>query len=321
MSTIQPVAQSTRTPWPAKLVCVAKASGRGSVAEVESGVTGPDVEARTAGDLLTTLGGLILDPDVGTFHIRRFAARVPLTVLGDLGLAPNAIRMALSRQVQRGLLSTTKVGREVVYDFTDAGERIFSEAGLRVRARRPFDSAATVWTLASFSVPESRRELRSRLRIHLTQSGFRPLRDGLWVALDSFPAELVTRDLDADLAENCQLDIFIATPYRSSTLVEVIRRGWDIEDLRTRHETFLSRWEHLDTSETRGALPLLALFAADWLDLLQHDPGLPTESLDDDWPGERSAATAHQLFEALQGPAGDALERLLVTTDPLGSGS
>ena len=56
--------------------------------------------------------------------IRRFAARVPLTVLGDLGLAPNAIRMALSRQVQRGLHSTTKVGREVVYDFTDAGERI-----------------------------------------------------------------------------------------------------------------------------------------------------------------------------------------------------
>jgi hypothetical protein len=195
--------------------------------------------------------------------------------------------------VQRGFLSTTKVGREVVYTFTDAGERIFSEAGLRVRAQRPFASTATVWTLASFSVAESRRDLRSRLRIHLTQKGFRPLRDGLWVALDSFAAELVTRDLDSDLAENCQLDIFIVTPYRSSGLAEVIRRGWDLDDLRTRHERFLTRWEHLDPAESE-ALPLLTLFSADWLDLLQHDPGLPAESLGDDWPGARSAATAYR---------------------------
>jgi phenylacetic acid degradation operon negative regulatory protein len=278
----------------------------------------PGLDGRSATDLLITLGGLILDPDVGKFHIRRFAARVPVTVLGELGIAQNAIRMALAREVQRGLLSTTRVGREVVYDFTVAGERIVNEAGLRVRAQRPFDAASTVWTLASFSVPESRRDLRSRLRIHLTQSGFRPLRDGLWVALDSLAAELVTRDLDADLAENCQLDIFIATPFRTSSLVDVIRRGWDLGDLRARHATFLSRWEHLDISDTRGALPLLVLFSADWFNLLKHDPGLPAESLGDDWPGERSAATAYRLYDALQDPAGDALERLLVATDPSG---
>ena len=71
--------------------------------------------------------------------------------------------------------------------------------------------------------------------------------------------------------------------------------------------------------ETHWALTLLMLFSVDWLDLLQHDLGLPTESLDDDWPGERSAATAYRLFEVLQGPAGYALERLLVTTDQSGS--
>jgi phenylacetic acid degradation operon negative regulatory protein len=138
------------------------------------------------------------------------------------------------------------------------------------------------------------------------------------VALDSFAAELVTRDLDTDLAENCQLDVFIATPYRSNSLAELIRRGWDLEDLRRRHQRFLDRWEHLNASETQGELPLLALFSADWLDLLQHDPGLPADSLGDDWPGERSAATAYRLFNTLQDPAGDALERLLVTTNPTG---
>jgi hypothetical protein len=86
------------------------------------------------------------------------------------------------------------------------------------------------------------------------------LKDGLWVALDSFAAELVTRDLDADLAENPQLDIFIATPCRSTSLVEVIRRGWDLEDLRARDEAFLTRWEYLDMCETHWALTLLMLF-------------------------------------------------------------
>ena len=121
--------------------------------------------------------------------------------------------------------------------------------------------------------------------------------------LDSFAAELVTRDLAADLAENPQLDIFIATPCRITSLVEVIRRGWDLEDLRARDEAFPTRWEYLDMCETHWALRLLMLFSVDWLDLLQHDLGLPTESLDDDWPGERSAATAYRLFEVLQGPA------------------
>jgi DNA-binding transcriptional regulator PaaX len=142
----------------------------------------------------------------------------------------------------------------------------------------------------------------------------------LWAALDSFAAELVTRDLAPDLADNCQLDIFIATPYRSSGLAEVISRGWDLDDLRMRHERFLSRWEHLVPNESQ-ALPLLTLFAADWLDLLQHDPGLPADNLGKDWPGERSAATANRLFVDMQRPAGLALERLLTETDPAGGGS
>jgi hypothetical protein len=123
VSALQLVSQATRASSPAKLGCLAKPSERVSTATVGSAGPGPDLDGRTAGDLLATLGGLILDPEVGTFHIKRFAARVPLTVLGDLGIATNAVRMALSRQVQRGLLSSTKVGREVVYSFTDAGER------------------------------------------------------------------------------------------------------------------------------------------------------------------------------------------------------
>jgi phenylacetic acid degradation operon negative regulatory protein len=275
----------------------------------------PDVGGRTAVELVTTLGGLTLDPQLGGFRGRRFAARVPLSVLGQLGIAPNAIRLALARHVRLGLLSSTKVGRVVVYSITGAAERVFAEAGLRMRGTNPLASTSTVWTLVSFSVPESRRDLRSRLRIHLTQCGFRPLRDGLWVTLEPFAADRVMRDLDPDLPENAQLDVFIGTPYLSTGLAQMIRRSWDVDDLRLRHEQFLARWEHVEPPEDQ-ALAMLTLFTADWIKLLHHDPGLPADSLDRDWPGDRSTATATRLYATLKGPAGSALDQLMRTSDP-----
>jgi DNA-binding transcriptional regulator PaaX len=281
----------------------------------EHGTYGLDLGPRTAVELITVLGGLMLDPNVGRFTARRFAASVPLTALGQLGIAENAIRMALARQVQRGVLSSRRVGRYVIYEITEAGEHIFSEQGLRVRGRSPFSPSSAVWTLVSFSIPESRRDIRSRLRSHLTDRGFRPLRDGLWVALDVGAAEEATRGLDMEIAENSQLDIFIATPHLSTGLADLVGRVWDIDDLKARHEEFLTRWEHNDPPRN-NALPALILLAADWLALLERDPGFNTTAVGEDWPGERSARTAARLFNALQAPAGTALQRLLTETDP-----
>jgi DNA-binding transcriptional regulator PaaX len=290
-------------------------SGQSMVLANHGGGRVPDASGRTAVELVTTLGGLIRDPQLGGFRGRRFAARVPLTVLGDLGVAPNATRLALARHVKLGLLSSTKVGRVAVYTIPDAAERVFTEAGLRMRGTNPLASTSTVWTLVSFSVPESRRDLRSRLRIYLTQCGFRLLRDGLWVALEPFAADRVMRDLDPDLAENAELDIFIGTPYVSTGLAQLIRRSWDVDELRARHEQFLARWEDVEPPEGR-ALAMLTLFTADWIALLHHDPGLPADSLDRGWPGDRSTATATRLYAALKGPAGRALDHLMLARDP-----
>lgn len=256
------------------------------------------------------LSGVILDPHVGGFRATRFAAKVPLTVLVDVGVSKNAVRMALARQVQRGLLSSRRSGREVVYEFTDFGMRTLSEVSVRVRAADPFQSTSAVWTLVSFSVPESRRDVRNRLRIHLSRCGLRPLRDGLWVALNSAAAEEVTRELDPEVADNAALDVFVATPHLSSGLTEIVKRGWDVDELRAQHQEFLARWERRDPVDS-DELSLLILFAADWVDLLGHDPGLPADVLGSDWPAARSAATAVRLFQSLGAPAGSTLSRLL----------
>jgi phenylacetic acid degradation operon negative regulatory protein len=268
---------------------------------------------RTADELITVFGGLLLDPNIGAAATRRFPARVPLTILGQLGVTEAATRMALARQVQRGVLSTARVGRYAYFHITEHGERIFSEQGLRVRGRTPFSTASAVWTLVSFSIPEHRRDQRARLRTHLTERGFRPLRDGLWVALDVHAAEEATRDLDPDLVDSSQLDIFIATPHVSTGLADLVSRVWDLDDLRKRHETFLERWEHANLKRQQ-ALPALTLLAADWVALLEHDPGHTANALGPDWPGQRSAQTATRLFKTLQKPAGTVLRRILTDT-------
>jgi phenylacetic acid degradation operon negative regulatory protein len=271
----------------------------------------PGTGGRTAVDLLNVLVGLILDPNVGGTRTVGFAARVPLTVLAEVGAKENAIRMALTRHVQRGLLSSQRVGREVVYEFTDFGIRTFAgDVSARVRAGNPFESTSAVWTLVTFSVPESRRDVRSRLRIHLGRRGFRALRDGVWVALNSAAAAEVTRELDPEVAENIALDVFIATPHFSTGLTEILRRGWDVDELRRRHLDFLERWEGHEVA-TNDALPVMLLFAADWVDLLGHDPGLPADVLGAGWPAQRSARTAARLFRALEVPAGSALRKLI----------
>lgn len=274
-----------------------------------------DLGGRSVVDVVMVFLGLLLDPNVGDFSSMRFGVRAPITILGELGVSENAVRMALARQVHRGVLEQARSGGTLVYALTDLGLEIIRQGGARIRSVDPFASTFTVWTLASFSVPERRRDLRNRLRIHLHRCGFRPLRDGLWVAFNSFAAELATQDLDAELIDNCELDVFVATPYRGAGLSEMARSGWDVEDMRARHERFLARWEHHDGTVSR-ALPLLTLFVADWIDLLQHDPGLPREVVGPDWPARRSITTASRMFATLQTPAGVALGDWCESIDP-----
>ncbi len=268
--------------------------------------SGLDPGASTANDLVLTVCGLLADPDVGGFVEDRFPARLPLAVLGALGFAPNATRMALSRLLPRNLLTRERSGRQVIYRFTD--ELLYLMRGSdRVRSPQPFEQSQTMWTLVTFSIPESRRELRTKLRSQLASLGFRPLQAGVWVALGAEAAEAVAHLEDG---ADYELDIFTATPYVSARLSDLIRRAWDLDDLRAQHVQFLDRWEHVEPSSAYP-LAMLTLLATDWDRLLRTDPGLPSEHLGSEWPGTRSAATARRLFRALEQPAGRALLELL----------
>lgn len=260
--------------------------------------------------LLALMGELVVDRDLGPVPTAELIA-----VLGELGVAPAATRAALARMARRGLLEPVRDGRAVSYLLTATSERVLRDARGRVFADDPFAPVGSGWTLVTFSVPESRRDVRHRIRAELSWAGFGLLRDGLWIAPGEVDVAEVLGDLrDAgDTADDeLELTAFRATEVPGFRVDRSIRTAWRVDELRSRHEEFGRRWGgHVPDGDPGRALRDVTALVADWLDLLRAVPRLPVEHLSPQWPAARSVATFRRLHAALAPVAQAELSRRL----------
>ncbi|WP_129788993.1 PaaX family transcriptional regulator C-terminal domain-containing protein [Promicromonospora panici] len=253
--------------------------------------------------LLAFLGELVLDADV-----ERVPSAVLIGLLGELGVGDAATRATLSRMSRRDLLAKVRSGREVAYGLTPASEAVLREARGRVLADEPFAPVGTGWTLVTFSVPESQRDARHRVRAALTWAGFGLLRDGLWIAPGEVDVASALRPLDGELAD-VELSAFRAYEIEGFSAARAVRSAWRLDEIRAHHLRFLETWADVEGS----AHPLrdMTALGADWLALLRADPRLPAEHLSADWPSGRSAATFRRLRQGFIGAARADLAGLL----------
>ena len=253
--------------------------------------------------MLSFLGGLVVDRDLPPLP-----SAVLLELLGGLGVTEAAGRATLKRMTQRGLLIRTQVGRTAQYKPTPVAEDVLRRAGSRVSSPAPFDHPDGEWTLLSYSVPESRRELRHRVRSQLSWAGFGGLRDGLWIAPGT--VDVGTVFAEGGLGDAAGLaDWFTARPMPGTDMDGVVRRAWDVPTVRREHERFLASWSGRPPVD--GDLAGVTLLGADWLRLLRTDPGLPARHLGPDWPAPQSAELYQRTFRALEPGARDALLRMV----------
>jgi phenylacetic acid degradation operon negative regulatory protein len=149
----------------------------------------------------------------------------------------------------------------------------------------------------AFSIPEQNRAARDALRKQLRWLGFAPLYDGLWVAPRDHASAVVGQLSD--------LGISTATAFRATTVPGIEpdgfpQRAWDLDDLHTRYEAFISYAQRLRERALAGRIsPVEALVARtrvmdEWRAFPGLDPDLPVELLPDAWP--RTAA--RELFIA-----------------------
>lgn len=286
----------------------------------ERALDGALVRRRPEQLLLAFMGELMVAGGAGPLP-----ASVLIAVLADLGVGEAATRAALTRMAGRGLLAPVRAGRTVSYALTPDSERVLGEAQDRVFDDDPFAPRGPGWTLVSFSVPESRRDVRHRVRAQLAWAGFGLLRDGLWIAPGEVDVAQVLGGVhDARDEEEIELLAFRAHEVPGFSAASSVRTAWRLDAMRERHEQFLACWADAaagsaaDTEpgaepQAEHALRDLTALVADWLDLLRAVPRLPAEHLAPDWPAARSVETFRRLHAALVGPARAELGRRLAS--------
>jgi DNA-binding transcriptional regulator PaaX len=241
--------------------------------------------------LFSFFGGVVLDRDLPAIPSAVF-----LRLLSGMGVAEAAARATLARMTRRGLLDRTQAGRTAYYQLSPAAEDLVRKASLRVEAAAPFEHPDGEWTLLSYSMPESRRDLRHRVRATLTWAGFGGLRDGVWIAPGNVDVAAVLAD--AGLDEVAELaDWFAASPMPTVRVEAFIRRAWPVEEIRDRHEEFIRTW--WAGPAAGDPLGRITLLGADWLRVLRADPGLPAQHLCADWPAAQSAAVYRRCYTTL----------------------
>jgi phenylacetic acid degradation operon negative regulatory protein len=244
-------------------------------------------EASARSLLITVLGEYVL-PRGGTVW-----TSVLVRALGLLGVAEKSARQALARSAGEGWVSPARFGRRVRWELTGPGQTLLTDGARRIysfgRAARNWDGR---WLLLLASVPDSKRELRHRLRTQLAWAGFGALAAGVWVSPDP-GREAEARSILAGLGLADTAMSFLGRYGSVGTQESVARQAWDLDGVSARYQDFIAAFA--DAAPATGADFLVAQtrLVHAWRRFPFLDPQLPADLLPAGWAG----TTAARLFE------------------------
>jgi phenylacetic acid degradation operon negative regulatory protein len=229
-------------------------------------------------------------------------------LLGQAGVDESSVRTGVSRLKQRAWLAPEARGGARGYALT-ARATAALRAGDDVvwHARRPAD-LADGWCIVHFSVPESARTRRTRLRSRLAALGFGNVGSAMWIA----PARMLdeARRAIAELELTGQCALFVGAHAGGVGQAQLARESWDLTQINAGYRRFLERYGAAEPELRRlGAAGGADAFAAylavieDWRPLPFRDPGLPAELLGGEWAAGEAGALFERLVAVLERPA------------------
>ncbi|MBO4208884.1 PaaX family transcriptional regulator [Micromonospora echinofusca] len=240
-------------------------------------------------------------------YLRPRGGRAPVAalvkLLSPLGIAPPAVRTAVSRMVRQGWLHPLRLSTGPGYSITSKAARRLDEAAARIyrTGRIGWDGRFDLIVLTSAG---ARRD-RQRLAASLAFLGYGMLDEQTWVA--TRPGE----DVDGMLTEaGVRYERFTAAHAGgTSGAMEVVRRAWDLAEIGRAYESFVADQRPLVSSvngrssdEEAYAVRFRLVHA--WRTFLFRDPQLPPALLPDRWPGTSAASFFDRHANRLR-PAAD----------------
>ena len=257
-----------------------------------------DIDARpgSTASLLRTFVGLYLrrlDGHITTADLVRLSEAV--------GLPGARARTGIARLKQRHLLLASQE-RGSGYRLNPAAVPMLERGDRRIFAVRQMHDDDP-WCLISYSIPESRRDVRHQLRRRLQWIGCGVVSPALWICPWHLHHE--AHEILVELGVRDAAVLFRAEdPRPADPLAETIAAWWDLDALRREHSAFQSTLAELPPATTeREAFASYVRLIDAWRVLPYVDPGLPASLLPSDWPGQQSFDRFAALSTVLAGPA------------------
>ncbi len=258
--------------------------------------------------LMTILGEYVLPRDEPVW------TATLVDVLGLFGIEEKSARQSLARTAAEGWLVSDRVGRRVRWSLTPPGRRLLTEGAQRIydfgRSEHEWSGE---WLVVLVSVPESKRDLRHRLRTQLTWAGFGSPAPGVWVSPD------VRRQDEAQRIVN-ELDVgspmsFIASYGAIGDEETMVARSWDLTDVENRYEDFIDEFTGLNPSTGEATLLAQTRLVHEWRRFPFLDPQLPARLLPANWSGTKAAELFHSKHIAWRDAAQRHWDRLVKAED------
>ncbi|MEV6974995.1 PaaX family transcriptional regulator C-terminal domain-containing protein [Kitasatospora sp. NPDC093806] len=249
------------------------------------------------GEFVRRLGGWISIADL-------------IALMAELDVDAPAVRSAISRLKKAGtLLQERRDGAGTGYRLAPAMGPVFEEGDRRIFHSLEPAALADGWVVAVFSVPESERAHRHKLRSRLSWLGFGNAAPGVWLA----PARLLpdARRLLERLGLDAYVHLFLSAEYAGFTdLRTAVADWWDFPAIEAQYAAFTDAWRPaaarprdpagVDPAEAfRAYVPMLT----QWRRLPYLDPGLPEPLLPADWNAVAARAVFTDLHALLAGPS------------------
>jgi len=230
-----------------------------------------------------------------------------IELLGPFGLSGQAVRSTLSRMSRKGWLEGKKSGRHSFYSMTPRYIELLEEGARRIFQPR-CDSWDGQWRLLTYSIPESRRHLRRRLRERLLWLGFGALNHTTWISCRDSRAD-VEHVVDS-LRVRSHVEFFVAQHQGFSSDEEIVARCWNLAQLNDYYATLIAHYErpfreHQARLANGESLEPQECFVRRFMLIHEYrsspyvDPNLPLELLPDDWLGGRAAQLFQQYHDLL----------------------
>jgi phenylacetic acid degradation operon negative regulatory protein len=244
------------------------------------------------------INGLILSLGRSEYTVAELKA-----LCAPFGITDSSIRTWLSRRVRQGFLIVRREGRRSFYGLSGKGRRISSNISLSFRTPDWSDWDGS-WRGFLFSIPESRKKERHRIRTKLSAYRFVPWYGGFWIR-PKHEAEQIDRHFSPE-REGANGRLITFQP-QHEIRAEEVRQLWRVPQIQ---EEYLHGLQVLTTELTKlsGCSPEEAHVKRievgnRTVPLIYQDPLLPPRYLPEDWAGETFKAAFFQWDTAVRDKA------------------